>query len=426
MRRLVITALVLAGAIVAWSVWALYAANSFSGRIAAIRAAGDPASIADLAPEGVPDEQNSAAPLLAAAPRVKAFARDHGQFFNTPLGKAYEDAKSRGEPANAEQLAAIGTIVQKYSDVDVAVAEAATRDQYASPLDYSLAYLQFIDQAGKPPIDIRSIARYFEWQMELAASEGRPADAVQKGIELLRLARLSRAEPGLISGLMAHAVYGVAAQATCNALSSGPIPAELHAALEQELVLGDSLEAAAWMFKSERALAIDAIQAQFGGAQGLFMNTIGRSMKLHHTAALDFFDAILPDAVAPWYEVAAKSPLSMIYKTSTGLGVMADMLQPPFQVAYESANRALAVTRSLRVYNALRQFDAEQGREAEGLDELDLPKEATIDPFSGQPLQLKRTDDSWLIYSVGKDGVDDGGSFDDSKDYGLRPRKRTK
>ena len=75
--------------------------------------------------------------------------------------------------------------------------------------------------------------------------------------------------------------------------------------------------------------------------------------------------------------------------------------------------------RALRIFNALTQFRDKHGREARGLEELSLPKEATIDPFNGEPLKLKMTDDGWIIYSVARNGVDDGGNFKDLNDYGI-------
>jgi hypothetical protein len=49
---------------------------------------------------------------------------------------------------------------------------------------------------------------------------------------------------------------------------------------------------------------------------------------------------------------------------------------------------------------------------------------ATLDPFSGKPLVVKRIEDGWMVYSVGENGIDDGGSFVDQKDWGLGPRKK--
>lgn len=91
--------------------------------------------------------------------------------------------------------------------------------------------------------------------------------------------------------------------------------------------------------------------------------------------------------------------------------------------AFTSEARNEAIMRSLRIFNALTQFRVERGREASGLEDLALPKEATIDPFSGQPLKLKHTDDGWIIYSVETNGVDDDGDLKDQNDVGLAPRK---
>ncbi|MEX2308184.1 MAG: hypothetical protein WD738_11355 [Pirellulales bacterium] len=89
----------------------------------------------------------------------------------------------------------------------------------------------------------------------------------------------------------------------------------------------------------------------------------------------------------------------------------------------EANARSIALLRSLRIYNALRQFRQQNGRESQGLHELGLPAEATIDPYTGAPLKLKLTDDEWVIYSVMENGVDDGGDFTGLKDYRVAPAK---
>jgi hypothetical protein len=85
--------------------------------------------------------------------------------------------------------------------------------------------------------------------------------------------------------------------------------------------------------------------------------------------------------------------------------------------------RTVAVMRSLRIYNALRQFAEKHGREATGLEQLDLPQSATIDPYSGEPLKIKFTGQGWVVYSVMENGMNDGGDFIGRKDYGVAPRK---
>ena len=97
-----------------------------------------------------------------------------------------------------------------------------------------------------------------------------------------------------------------------------------------------------------------------------------------------------------------------------------ERLQWP-EEAFIAGNRDTARVRSLRVYSDLQRFAEENDREATGLDELSLPKEATIDPFSGKPLIVQNTDAGWLVYSVGADGIDSGGNFEEHKDAGVGP-----
>ena len=46
------------------------------------------------------------------------------------------------------------------------------------------------------------------------------------------------------------------------------------------------------------------------------------------------------------------------------------------------------------------------------LDELGLDKKFVTDPYTGKPLLTKKTDRGWIIYSVGPNGVDDGGAIE--------------
>jgi hypothetical protein len=59
----------------------------------------------------------------------------------------------------------------------------------------------------------------------------------------------------------------------------------------------------------------------------------------------------------------------------------------------------------------LRCYQSEQGRAPEGLEQL-VPKylqRVPSDPFSRRPLLYRQQGTNWMLYSVGTDGVDDGG-----------------
>ena len=87
------------------------------------------------------------------------------------------------------------------------------------------------------------------------------------------------------------------------------------------------------------------------------------------------------------------------------------------------AERTGAMSRSLRVLNAIqaRSVDAKVGA---GSQRSRPASEATIDPFNGQPLHLKKGPEGWMVYSVGPDLKDDGGVLDGKTDIGAGPIRK--
>jgi hypothetical protein len=401
---------------------AFYSRYSYSGRIAAIRAAGDPISIADLAPKPVPAKDNAAVYLDAVKARLEAFAKEQYRFTQSPEGKVYQAATERSEPALPEHIAAMRAILDKYSDVDAKLDQAAACDAYASQLDYSLPPDRFIDAAMDSWTDERSVGRFITWQMEVAIAEGRTDDAVKLGLRLLRLARMYGAEPTVSASLVVMAIYAGAAPRVYESLASGEISIALHQQLDDELATCiKSLESDAAL-KSERAFNIDALKSQFGVLGSL---PIGWPLRSHNAETLDFYDRMLPAMQMSWHD-QRNQPGGSVFAATQGSVTTGSMLLPAMHAWFEAKNRTIAMLRSLQIYNAIQEFAITNGREANSLIELALPAAATVDPFSGKPLVMTKTDDGWLIYSVGRDGVDDGGNFKTLKDYGVGPRKPAK
>jgi hypothetical protein len=74
-------------------------------------------------------------------------------------------------------------------------------------------------------------------------------------------------------------------------------------------------------------------------------------------------------------------------------------------------NRVIAHERLLAVELALRCYQSEQGRAPNGLEQLvpNYMKQVPSDPFSDRPVVYRPQGTNALVYSVGEDGVDDGG-----------------
>ncbi len=392
-------------------------------RLAAIRAAGDPASIAELAPPPIPDDQNAAAIMAKIRPRLEEFGKEHGRFFETPIGKQYDEAGNRDEPATKEQIDAIRAILDKYPDVEQAIGKAAACEKFASQQDFSLDHTAFLQQGLSVVQNARTATRFLSWRNEVLRADGKHEEAIQNGIESLRLARLHENEPTMVAYLVAIAMRGIASQDLYDSLASGHATSAVHKAIDDELARHDDQQQLATVLKTERAFGADWINSDMISDYGPIRHVIGWLMKSFQVGALDAMQEYIQLAGRPWCEVRQEFEPVNLQARSKKHGMLAALLEPGLQTAFEAHARSLVVARGLRIDNALIAFAEKNGREATGLDELGLPREATIDPYSGKPLKLKHTESGWIVYSVMSNGVDDGGNFIKLKDYGLAPPK---
>lgn len=385
-----------------------------------IRAAGDPASIADLKPEPIPDEVNAAAQIDKLAPRLKEFEKEYVHFFDrTELGKAYGDLKD-GEQPTAEQIAAMRAILDRYADLEQMILAAAEMPQYASTADFSLGFNAFLEKELTRLSRIRSIARYIHWHVQVLIAEGRREEAIDLGLKLLRLSELNEAEPVMVNFLVTVAVRNIALQCLFEALSAGPVSVETHHRIDETLQkIADGRPDLDYVLRTERAVSVSASIEQAWEMMPPAMSwLVGWPVKRHFIGAVESYEPLLEVTNLPWYELKPMlAPGGKLTARSQG-GVLAELLMPALQAAFKSASRDVAMIRTLRVYNAL--LMAEQaGHDPQGLADLDLPAEETIDPFTGEPLIVKRTDKGWVVYSVGENEVDDGGQFGRGEDSGF-------
>jgi len=171
------------------------------------------------------------------------------------------------------------------------------------------------------------------------------------------------------------------------------------------------------VMKTERAYSLSA-----AGQLVVVAYWIPWSGKWLQADMIDYYDKLIPVMAQPWYQSHTKiHGLNHVSHWSPFSSTMISLLMPAIDAYLESINRDTAMVRSLRVVGALTAYAQANGHEARGLDDLHLPAAATLDPFSGQPLKLRSTDDGWVVYSVFKNGADDGGDFHEMADWGLGP-----
>ena len=100
---IVVGLLLIANGVMAWRF-----DRKLAAKIVAIRAAGDPASIADLKPVAIPDDKNAAAQIESLGLELFAFSKEHSDWLtHTEIGRAYDNDDDRGKLPSPEQAAAM-------------------------------------------------------------------------------------------------------------------------------------------------------------------------------------------------------------------------------------------------------------------------------------------------------------------------------
>jgi len=115
-----------------------------------------------------------------------------------------------------------------------------------------------------------------------------------------------------------------------------------------------------------------------------------------------------PAAVAAWNDRLNQLRVYAPYRT-----MLASLFLPSSSRTFTAVQRTQAKLRCASVALAAERYRQEQGRWPTALREL-YPKhcpEVLVDPFNGQPLRLKKTDEGLAIYSVGVDGSDNDGNL---------------
>jgi hypothetical protein len=338
------------------------------------------------------------------------------QFSVSPQGLAYDQREDRGEPPTEEDAAAMREIMERFEELDEGLRLAAGCPAYASRGKFLGDSQAFLDDQMMRIQRFRNVGRFLEWRIRLLTFEGEHDEAVRRGIELLRLTRLHRNEPTMVSYLVTLAVQHSAIRELYDALAAGRVSFRLHKELDAELARLDDPQSFRRMLLTERAFAATA-QEEHGGPGGIG-NLLGVGPG---ASATNYLDAVIAASEGPWDEFRKEARDGGKLGKPTGLGVMADNLAPGVIACVKAHGRNVAIIRSLRAFNALRLFAETKKREATGLEEIDLPQEALRDPFADGPLTAKLIDGGWLIYSVMSNEQDDGGDFREQRDYGLTP-----
>jgi len=407
----------------------------------ALKAAGKPVTTADIPPPPVPEAQN-AAPLYRTAAQI---VRAH------QVGTASElprDARAPSPPVNAQRpfgyrdaawhdpqvAACLADLVQQDGEALNLLRQASARPGYRSATDYSdplgAAFPQFQEA--------RSLAYFLAAAAVVASREGNAEEALDRLRMGYLLGRRLSEEPVVMAVRVVSMTDLVLSQALAYVLAHAPAPAEEAAELADEIARLDYGDFSQRAWQGERAWLMDAcaLARQDRLREALTEEPPGtRERLLWWGYAYSLRPILYADQLAALRHMAAQEPLlaapphQRARMPRPAAAVQLPLWQHPISAALlpsfpgvpAGGDAAQAVRNLARIALGLELNRQQHGSYPASL--LDLRRAGwTVpsDPYTGRDPLYRSRGSAFVLYCVGPDGDDDGGTA-----LGLAERPRT-
>lgn len=337
-------------------------------------------------------------------------------------------------------------LVAELKKVDAAV-QAARR---LAGLDRGRFALTMPDNPWELRLEVqphtRDVARLLQFDVLRLADAGDIDTALASCRAIVNAGRSLSDEPFLMSQLIRIAVVSVAAGAVEQALGQGEASDAALAELQALLLLEEQTNDLLAAYRGERSMVHDLFMRLIDGRmpmQKLFgeyglKDVLGNNwrdylfgyglsdVRRDYPVAIELMNRFVDAARLPAHEQAAA--LSAIDAELVGMAKRRPLvtgLLPTPGMAGEAHRRKRASVASLRVLLGIERTRLAHGRWPARLSEIPaslLPGGLPLDPIDGAPIRFRRATDGVTVYSIGRDGRDDGGNLVDA-DGQVRPAR---
>jgi len=388
---------------------------------AELEKAGRPMEPADIIPSAVPDEKNAALLYESAILLLKAQPAPNGNLLEHLGGlsdKFLKESIESDELAELQQLIKQDVVTQALSVIEQGTGRRSCRFEH----DYNAGFNMLLPHLS----NLRSITRLIGAKSCLLAEAGQSEAAWQLTQTQLKLADALRNEPILISFLVRLASIRTSRETIQKICVTAPPNPEQYRNIEsllsdyedrKPLVLaldGERLLGGEWAFNllrngPARDLSASINQESDLGELLLRLYSAIKPLSLADQAA---YMRILGDYTRfvqqPYSPKEANTMDKKINQMQGSLHIITSMLVPAIGRVYELYWESVAQIRITRAGLAVLQEKKAQGAFPEALDVLKLNN--LDDPFSNEPLRYKPQGQGFVVYSIGPDEKDNGGS----------------
>jgi hypothetical protein len=278
----------------------------------------------------------------------------------------------------------------------------------------------------------RNVMNLLQYDAMLRAEDGDAAGAMESCRALLVTARAIGDEPYLIAALIRFAGQFISISALERTLAQGEPPARELEAMQELLASEIEVPLLAKAIRGERGgfdqllVMLDKGHVKASSVFGAFGP--GGSRNTWEAWFLDHIPIVLTQGRADHLELmtqaveAARLPaekqkgafarVEKAHKESSSLVVR--LLMPALTKVSDANQRSQACLRCALVGVAAERYRIRNNQWPATLGKLvddGLLKAIPVDPYDGQPLRYKLRPDGAVVYSIGHDGVDNGGNI---------------
>ena len=422
-----ILAFLILAPILALVIWRASLTAKINRELAAIRAAGLPTSPAELDAfyRQVPDNENAALLVLEAAHMAPAPA-DRG---DQKLREQFNQL-GRREPVPAEIS---NFLAQRVTDNKEALAilhRAAGLTNSRYPVDLSPGVNALLPHLGK----VKETASLLREEAVYEAGAGHADRATESVLAGYAAARTLANEPLLISFLVGNAMSAIAGSGLEQVVNRVALDDVQLRRLRQAILAGDNPAALPRALAGERGSSIGVFQDPGGftsainaGAGGAGAGPdLGKAAPRALNSLTGFFDRDLLfylKTMQKFIDATTEPPPDRFDALKTfdadmvearqKLYVMTALIMPALGKCTDRDADNAARLRTAATAMAIERYRLKHaGKLPESLAKLvpDYLPSVPVDSFTGQPLQFQKRDKGYVVYSVGADRRDDGGT----------------
>jgi hypothetical protein len=283
----------------------------------------------------------------------------------------------------------------------------------------------------------RSVASLLQYDALLCAQKAQMQDAVLACRGILNAARSIDDEPFTISQLVRIACVSVACDTIERVLAQGEVSDDDLTGLQKALVEEDQHPTFLVAMRGDRAWIHDLFVKLEDGTINTraFFQDLGldptreaslrvqlfglakADIRADHAQSLEDMNRLVEVARLPAHEqVVEDRKHRAAIKARTPAGMLPRALTPAASKVADACWRKHAKVRSLMALVAAERYRMKNKTWPDKLEQLTpgLLKSVPLDPFDGKPMRYRKLGDGVVVYSIGSNGVDDGGNIDRS------------